>query len=107
MPEVLEMPRSTQQDNREAEEREIRSRKEEAVYHFKQIKQASVLQSRNSLRIGYHAFALKEKNLWGLLGYQGRTGGERGGRRGRVDMVCNHAHRRGVQGTFPRSYSST
>lgn len=70
MPEVLEMPRSTQQDNREAEEREIRSRKEEAVYHFKQIKQASVLQSRNSLRIGYHAFALKEKNLWGMLGHR-------------------------------------
>jgi hypothetical protein len=28
------------------------------------------LQSRNSLRIGYHAFALKEKGQWGLLGYR-------------------------------------
>jgi hypothetical protein len=56
--------------DREREEREIKDRKEEATYHFKQIKQASVLQSRNSLRIGFHALALKEKNLWGMLGYK-------------------------------------
>jgi hypothetical protein len=55
---------------REREEAEIKSRKEEALHHFKQIKQASVLQSRNSLRIGYHAFILKEKNLWGILGFR-------------------------------------
>ena len=54
---VLQMPavEAQQSDNREAEEQEIRSRKEEANFHYKQIKQASVLQSRNSLRIGFHA----------------------------------------------------
>jgi hypothetical protein len=55
---------------REREEQEIKARKEEATFHYKQIKQASVLQSRNSLRIGYHAFALKEKSLWGMLGFR-------------------------------------
>lgn len=55
---------------REREEQEIKARKEEASYHWKQIKQASVLQSRNSLRIGFHAFALKEKNEWGMIGYR-------------------------------------
>ena len=69
---VLEMPATEAQQSasREAEEQEIRSRKEEASYHYKQIKQASVLQSRNSLRIGFHAAALKEKNLWGILGFK-------------------------------------
>lgn len=74
-PAVLEMPKATKTEqpdpiDREREEREIKDRKEEATYHFKQIKQASVLQSRNSLRIGFHALALKEKNLWGMLGYK-------------------------------------
>ena len=73
---ILEMSRVTkaeqqgQIEDREREEAEIKSRKEEALHHFKQIKQASVLQSRNSLRIGYHAFILKEKNLWGILGFR-------------------------------------
>ena len=72
MPAVLQMPTVEAQpsDSREAEEQEIRLRKDEATYHFKQIKQASVLQSRNSLRIGFHAFALKEKGLWGMLGFR-------------------------------------
>ena len=72
MPAVLQMPTVEVQpsDSREAEEQEIRLRKDEATYHFKQIKQASVLQSRNSLRIGFHAFALKEKGLWGMLGFR-------------------------------------
>lgn len=70
MAQVLEMEAAAGQEAREAEEREIASRKQEAQFHWKQIKQASVLQSRNSLRIGYHAFALKEKGQWGLLGYR-------------------------------------
>lgn len=74
-PAVLQMPPATktvQPDpiEREREEQEIKMRKDEASYHFKQIKQASVLQSRNSLRIGFHALALKDKNLWGILGYK-------------------------------------
>ena len=73
---VLQMQQSTrterpaQIEDREREEQEIKSRKDEATFHWKQIKQASVLQSRNSLRIGFHAFAMKERNLWGLLGYR-------------------------------------
>ena len=72
MPQVLEMPQQekTAAVDREAEEREIKGRKREAEYHWKQITQASVLQSRNSLRIGFHAFAMKEANLWGMLGYK-------------------------------------
>ena len=79
MNQVLEMPQqATKTDRpveidpaqREREEQEIRSRKEEASFHYKQIKQASVLQSRNSLRIGFHAAALKAKNLWGILGFK-------------------------------------
>ena len=77
MPAVLQMPvtKTDQPDQtdlaaREREEREIKDRKEEATFHWRQIKQASVLQSRNSLRIGYHAFAMKSKNLWGMLGYR-------------------------------------
>ena len=73
---VLQMPQATKteqpdpidQSARERDEQEIRLRKEEASFHWKQIKQASILQSRNSLRIGFHAFAIKTKNLWGMLG---------------------------------------
>ena len=75
-PAVLQMPQATKtsqpdeidQSARERDEQEIRLRKEEASFHWKQIKQASILQSRNSLRIGFHAFAIKTKNLWGMLG---------------------------------------
>jgi hypothetical protein len=78
MPAVLEMPKHTKTEQpdqidfaaREREEQEIKMRKDEATFHYKQIKQASVLQSRNSLRIGYHAAALKAKNLWGILGFK-------------------------------------
>lgn len=77
-PAVLEMPKATKTEQpegidhaaREREEQEIRSRKEEAIFHWKQIKQAAVLQSRNSLRIGFHACAIKQRNLWGMLGYK-------------------------------------
>ncbi len=73
MPSVLQMPSAEvkQSDSeREAEEEAIRSRKDEAKYHWKHITQASVLQSRNSLRIGYHAAAMKEKGLWGMMGFR-------------------------------------
>jgi len=74
-PAVLQMPQPTKTEQpdpieREREEQEIKMRKDEAAFHYKQIKQASVLQSRNSLRIGFHALALKEKNLWGILGFR-------------------------------------
>lgn len=67
---VLQMPANESASNREAEERDIASRKEEAKHHYEHIVRAAALQSRNSLRIGFHAFALKEKSLWGLLGYR-------------------------------------
>lgn len=65
---VLQMPVSESASNREAEEREIAARKEEALFHYGHIKRAAVLQSRNSLRIGFHAAILKSKKLWGMLG---------------------------------------
>jgi hypothetical protein len=70
MTQVLEMPapEAQQSGSREAEEQEIRSRKEEAQFHWKQISQAAVLQSRNSLRLGFHAYQMKKKGLWGMIG---------------------------------------
>ena len=68
--EVLQMPANESASNRESEEREIASRKEEAKHHYEHIVRAAALQSRNSLRIGFHAFALKEKKLWGMLGFK-------------------------------------
>ena len=70
MAEILEMEKTDQQAAREAEEQAIKSRKEEALFHFEHIKRAAVLQSRNSLRIGFHAAILKAKNLWGMLGFK-------------------------------------
>ena len=67
---VLQMPANESASNREAEEREIKLRKEEAQNHYQHILRAAGLQSRNSLRLGFHAFALKEKSLWGLLGFR-------------------------------------
>lgn len=68
--EVLQMPVNESASKREAEEQEIKSRKEEAIFHYENIKRAAVLQSRNSLRIGYHAAILKAKKLWGMLGFK-------------------------------------
>ena len=68
--EVLQMPANESASNREAEEQLIRSRKEEAEQHYAHIQRAAVLQNRNSLRIGFHAYALKKANLWGLLGFR-------------------------------------
>jgi hypothetical protein len=48
---------------------EAKLRKQEALSHWKAIQQSGPLVSANSLRIGYHAAALKRDNLWGLLGY--------------------------------------
>ena len=67
---VLQMPASESASNREAEERDIKLRKEEALHHYQHVLRAAGLQSRNSLRLGFHAFALKEKSLWGLLGFR-------------------------------------
>lgn len=50
--------------------REIEARKREAKFHWAQLVNANVLVSKNSLRIGFHAYILKEKNLWGMLGYR-------------------------------------
>ena len=49
-----------------SEEAELR--KKEAQQHWKAIQQSGPLVSTNSLRIGYHAAALKRDNLWGILG---------------------------------------
>jgi hypothetical protein len=63
-PAVLQIDQSA----RERDEQEIKARKEEALFHWKQISQAAVLQSRNSLRLGFHAYQMKKKGLWGMLG---------------------------------------
>ena len=45
-------------------------RKKEAQKHWKAIEQSGPLVSTNSLRIGFHAAALKRDNLFGILGYE-------------------------------------
>lgn len=49
---------------------EAEARREEAKRHFEAIKSAGVTNSRSSLSIGFHARILKEKNLWGMLGFR-------------------------------------
>jgi hypothetical protein len=44
-------------------------RKKTAQQHWKAIQQSGPLVSTNSLRIGYHAAALKRGGLWGMLGF--------------------------------------
>ena len=51
-----------------SEEAELR--KKEATTHWKAIQQSGPLLSTNSLRIGYHAAALKRGGLFGILGYE-------------------------------------
>jgi hypothetical protein len=51
-----------------SEEAELR--KKEAKDHWKAIQQSGPLVSTNSLRIGFHAAALKRNNLFGILGYE-------------------------------------
>jgi hypothetical protein len=51
-----------------AEEAELR--KQEAKAHWKAIQQSGPLVSTNSLRIGFHAAALKRNGLFGILGYE-------------------------------------
>jgi hypothetical protein len=51
-----------------SEEAELR--KKEAKEHWKAIQQSGPLVSTNSLRIGYHAAALKRGGLFGILGYE-------------------------------------
>lgn len=49
---------------------EAESRKAQAKRHFEIIRRAGGLVSVNSLRIGYHAYALKRDNLFGILGFE-------------------------------------
>ena len=49
---------------------EAENRKQEARAHWKAIQQSGPLVSTNSLRIGFHANALKKGNLFGILGYE-------------------------------------
>lgn len=45
-------------------------RKAEAKKHFEAIKKAGISESTSSLRIGWHAHAMKRDNLFGMLGYE-------------------------------------
>ena len=54
----------------EPQSEEAELRKQEAKAHWKAIQQSGPLVSTNSLRIGFHAAALKRDGLFGLLGYQ-------------------------------------
>jgi hypothetical protein len=45
-------------------------RKQIAQAHFDAIRHANPLVGANSLRIGYHAYALKKDNLFGILGFE-------------------------------------
>lgn len=49
---------------------EAENRKQEAKKHWSIICKAGGLVSVNSLKIGYHAFALKRDNLFGILGFE-------------------------------------
>lgn len=45
-------------------------RKQDAKKHFDAIRKANVGMGYNSLRIGFHAYALKKDNLFGILGFE-------------------------------------
>lgn len=45
-------------------------RKQTAQAHWDAIRSANPLVGTNSLRIGFHAYALKKDNLFGILGYE-------------------------------------
>ena len=49
---------------------EAENRKAQAKKHFEIIRKAGGVVSVNSLRIGYHAYALKRDNLFGILGFE-------------------------------------
>lgn len=49
---------------------EAENRKKEAQKHFQIICKSGGLVSVNSLRIGFHAYALKKENLFGILGFE-------------------------------------
>jgi hypothetical protein len=49
---------------------EAENRKAEAKKHWSAITKAGGLVSVNSLRIGYHAYALKKDSLFGILGFE-------------------------------------
>jgi hypothetical protein len=48
---------------------EAEDRKREAKRHWETIRKSGVVVSVNSLRIGFHAFALKRDGLFGILGF--------------------------------------
>jgi hypothetical protein len=54
----------------EPQSEEAELRKKEAKDHWKAIQQSGPLVSTNSLRIGFHAAALKRNGLFGILGYE-------------------------------------
>ena len=54
----------------EPQSEEAELRKQEAKAHWKAIQQSGPLVSTNSLRIGFHAAALKRDGLFGILGYE-------------------------------------
>lgn len=51
-------------------EEEAAKRKAEARRHFDAIKKAGGLVSTNSLKIGWHAYAMKRSGLFGILGFE-------------------------------------
>ena len=57
--------------------KEAELRKKEAQQHWKAIQQSGPLVSTNSLRIGYHAAALKRDGLFGILGYENEKEAQR------------------------------
>ncbi len=54
----------------EPQSEEAEYRKKTAKDHWKAIQQSGPLVSTNSLRIGFHAAALKREGLFGILGYE-------------------------------------
>lgn len=48
---------------------EAENRKKEAKKHFDAIRKSGGLVQVNSLRIGFHAYALKRDNMFGILGF--------------------------------------
>lgn len=48
-------------------------RKKEALRHYQIICKAGGLVSVNSLRIGFHAYALKRDNLFGVIGFESES----------------------------------
>jgi hypothetical protein len=61
---------SAAQVKRMAESEEIKRRKAEAQEHWAALTQAAGMQSTSSMEIGWEAFYLKSKSLFGALGFE-------------------------------------